>query len=234
MSQAEYPTSGNYRCYIYGIWIDEVVRIEFNEQNAKVPLYSYHRTEYDSVATGKTLVTGNIVMNFRYPGYLTTLLQKLRSGASNPAVLEALAEDSFDLYETLRSMRYDTPEARAERLSKATPESFERDSVIYRAIDRANLMASNEAETIESPLMVAPFDMELRAFTETELPTSRAVNAIKLLHVNITGRSRVISNLSGGGDQGGSGQPIIEVYPFFARTTSEVISWPSRRSESST
>jgi hypothetical protein len=54
--------------------IADMFRVDFQRRASKQPIYGYNSTQFDFVAKGKELVTGNLVINFRYPGYLYNYL----------------------------------------------------------------------------------------------------------------------------------------------------------------
>lgn len=221
----EYPTASNVRCYIDGFHVDEIVRVEVKDQNAKVPLYSHNRAEFDAVANGKLLVTGSIVVNCRYPGYLYTLLKEVRKiRDTNPVLPTARKKNLAQAIQDIRAMNTDDL---VRYLARADRGEFERSSAIVDAIEKVNagepdqrLLPLNIASPIEK---IDPFSMQVNFLDPGSADVSNTTHGLAIFGIHLTGRSRVISNLSGGGDQGGSGQPIVEVYSFFARSISETL-----------
>ena len=78
MATKFYPTPSDVRCYIGNIELDDVFRVDFKRQINHQPVYGYNDQKYGFVAKGKELVTGQIVMNFRYPGYLNAAIKKAK------------------------------------------------------------------------------------------------------------------------------------------------------------
>ena len=71
MYYGDYPTPGDVKVFIAGSWIDDAYRVDFDNKNQKTPLRGYHQKHYALVADGYRIVVGNILVHYRYPGYLT-------------------------------------------------------------------------------------------------------------------------------------------------------------------
>lgn len=61
--------------------VDDMYRVDFQRRVSHQPIYGYDDTQFGFVAQGKELVTGNMIINFRYPGYLRNLIMALAIGA---------------------------------------------------------------------------------------------------------------------------------------------------------
>ena len=61
--------------------VDDMYRVDFQRRISHQPIYGYDDTKFSFVAQGKELVTGNMIINFRYPGYLRNLLLAVSIGA---------------------------------------------------------------------------------------------------------------------------------------------------------
>lgn len=70
MKLGDYPTPNETKLYINGQWIDDAFRVDHEMSNPKVPIYGYHQRNFSQVADGKVIVSGNLMIHFRYPGYL--------------------------------------------------------------------------------------------------------------------------------------------------------------------
>jgi hypothetical protein len=57
--------------------VDDMYRVDFQRRISHQPIYGYDDTQFGFVAQGKELVTGNMIINFRYPGYLRNLIMAL-------------------------------------------------------------------------------------------------------------------------------------------------------------
>lgn len=75
----KYFTCQDARVYIGGTFIDESVYVQFTLQDNKIPLYGYRSRYYDAVAQGKSVVQGQLGLNFVSEGYLYTALNDYTS-----------------------------------------------------------------------------------------------------------------------------------------------------------
>lgn len=76
MARKFYPTPSTTTYYINEYLIEDMFRIDFKRSDRKQPIYGYDSHKYDFVAQGKELVTGQIIVNFRYPGYLRNIIEE--------------------------------------------------------------------------------------------------------------------------------------------------------------
>src|SRR5208337_1350277 len=74
--QGTYFTLTQARMYIGTMFIDELNGCQFALQDNKIPIYGYASRFYDSIAQGKSLVQGQLTINFVSEGYLYTVLQE--------------------------------------------------------------------------------------------------------------------------------------------------------------
>ena len=70
-----FPTPSTTKCYVNDIEVDDMFRVDFKRNINHQPIYGYDDQQYGFVAKGKELVSGQIIINFRYPGYLTALIK---------------------------------------------------------------------------------------------------------------------------------------------------------------
>jgi hypothetical protein len=59
--------------------VDDMYRVDFQRRISRQPIYGYDDKKFGFVAEGKELVTGNIIINFRYPGYLRNFILAVRT-----------------------------------------------------------------------------------------------------------------------------------------------------------
>lgn len=64
------------RIYMNGQFIDEIVEIEGVYDSPQIPIYGYASNHFNTVASGKVIVQGAFTINYKYDGYLWTLLKK--------------------------------------------------------------------------------------------------------------------------------------------------------------
>jgi hypothetical protein len=71
-----YPTPSTTTYYINEYIIDDMYRVDFKRTQQHQPVWGYDSVKYDFIAKGKEITSGNIIVNFRYPGYLRNVLVK--------------------------------------------------------------------------------------------------------------------------------------------------------------
>jgi len=90
------PTRDNYQTYPYDyfsgtdakiffgdVWVDDIVTIQYNVNQAKNPIWGYASQYFDAVARGIVMVQGSLSIAFKETGYLNiiqAMLEKQRSG----------------------------------------------------------------------------------------------------------------------------------------------------------
>ena len=242
-----YPTPSDVKCYINGIELDDVFRIDLKRQVNHQPVYGYNDAKFGFVAEGKELVTGQIVINFRYPGYLTAAIH-------NAAKTAALIDDVFnEKFDPTRLIMNVTPTFYSIKHRFVEGKPLLDDSVMEGMTDGekmkfiANALKEHRGsnQTIVDRLKQT-FDQRFYAETENVLARATVFDSpldrgsdihafdmtIKygnhekdggftrvLRHCVLVGESSTYSAAAGAGnDMSSSAQPIFEVYPFFAKT----------------
>lgn len=71
-----YFTATLARIYIGNLFVDEVHSVQFVLQQNRSPVYGYASRFADAYSTGRSLVQGQIIVNYVHPGYLRTILQE--------------------------------------------------------------------------------------------------------------------------------------------------------------
>lgn len=108
-----YPSPSVVTYYINGLFIDDVFRVDFERKVTHQPIWGFDSQTYDFVARGKEVVSGNIIVNFRYPGYLKAAIQHSKSAIKdvnvsmqdqNRSYIQTL--DPLSLSERMKSLSY--------------------------------------------------------------------------------------------------------------------------------
>lgn len=73
-----YPTASTVAVFINGFHVDQAYQIQYKESANKIPIYGYNDHKFTKVVKGRQSVSGALVLNFVYPGYLNTVLDSLR------------------------------------------------------------------------------------------------------------------------------------------------------------
>ena len=212
MRQGSYPTPAQVSLFLEEVWIDDAYRVEFRKQNPKTPLYGYDEKYFSNVAEGQVIVSGNIVITYRYPGYLWHIIAK-RETEIDPTV-GAYVNLAADI---LRA----NPNQRIEMIREARQKgNLEKvSSVMQRILGTRNWGSPPKAldlvnDTLKEPFgKYKPFNVKIYF----DKPQSAWYHT-QIEDVHFTGSSMTLS-ASGtyGGDSSASGQPIFEVYSFFAK-----------------
>ncbi|RMG69777.1 MAG: hypothetical protein D6710_08300 [Nitrospirae bacterium] len=236
-----YPTPSTVKYYIQGIELDDIYRVDYNRTVRHNPVYGYDSKKFGFIARGKELVTGNIIVNYRYPGYLTTAILNFtvnesaakvgvenKFGNKNSTfVSKETLEVDLGAIDGLGSVD-DKAKAIANRLLEGN--FLSNDEIIARLkknFEDRHLRRQEEEDfsIYSSPLDIdlakLKFDMTVRyGFQDIEHGYVRVFKDCYLI-----GESETVSAAAGtGGDMSSSAQPILEVYPFFCRTIETVSS----------
>jgi hypothetical protein len=233
----DYPTPAQTSIYIGDQWIDDATRVQFEIQHPRIPLYGYNRGEFGAVADGKILITGNLVINYRLPGYLLQAIENARANDTVRNVDTALRIHQGEggdtprltrpkLYELLKELKRDTDSTkRLSRLGRAMRDgTFREVSALMRQVmtsrfrdvdDRWFTQRNNPALGKASDVA---FDIQV-AYGDNYGPMKVDV----LRECYITGMGKAMSASAGGGGFSASGMPIYEVYPFIARTIDQFL-----------
>jgi len=93
-----YYTSAQCRVYIGELFIDELQAIQFNAPNNVVPGFGYASRFADFWADGKSLVQGQLILNYVSEAYMFTVLQTYRKKmlADAAAALTGTAKNTSD------------------------------------------------------------------------------------------------------------------------------------------
>lgn len=232
----DYPTPAQTSVFIGDLYIDDAYRVSFEVEHPRVPLYGYNRNTFSVVADGKLLITGNLTINYRFPGYLTQAIESHRQ-----RVFERTASDTR--YLPLGSTRGLLPEHQEPPPSRVwVRKKFEELRKTTKGSDRLALLAhSLRAGTFRptSQILETMFSVGAHQRPFSSQHTNPAAMKSKgggfdiqvvfgdgygpqrvdlIRDCFITGMGKAISASAGGGDVSVSGMPIYEVYPFIART----------------
>lgn len=210
----KYPTSSTAKCLIGGYWIDDVHRIEYKEINGKVPLQGWNQKYIADVADGQCMIQGALTIFYRYPKYL---LAAIKEATKKMDVPTTDAKEKSRVVDAINFLRSGSPEDRVKFLANANADQFR----LYSEL--LDVAFSGEINTFaSSPVTMAPSEtpggFNMRVIYYDGMMPYYAEN---LVGVYMTGRQKVLSAGTGGGDMGGSGMPLYETYSFFARKLEE-------------
>ena len=90
----KYFTVTGARMYIGNIFIDELNSVQYALQDNAVPIYGYASRYVDAYAQGRSLVQGQLTINFVTEGYLYTVMQEYQRFIQNTQNTQALVNSS--------------------------------------------------------------------------------------------------------------------------------------------
>lgn len=131
------------------------------------------------------------------------------------------AQSTIALIQSLRRM---SPEERATAILEAGND-FQRQSDLLESMFIQRASQDDSTPVGDNPVELSPealisphggFEIEL-VYAKTETPQGSFFVRERILGVHLTGSRKVITAGIGGSDLGGSGQSLIEVYPFLAK-----------------
>jgi hypothetical protein len=69
-----YWSPAQVRLFVDNLWVDDACAVRYQITDNKVPKYGYNNPKFSAVARGTTIVHGRLSINFRYNGYLRSVL----------------------------------------------------------------------------------------------------------------------------------------------------------------
>ena len=235
-----YNTASNIALFINGYHIEQGYGFNYRESIPKTPIYGYNDYEYSKVVRGKGLVQGILVINFVFPGYLTTALTanqdvflpkmfnyNIGYDLTSPSIA---SQYRLNVEDTLRSeLPSNTPgeskRARAEfianLISKKDPVVREQTKkALYQFYMNADPSAEDSGETprkntksLNSPLVA---DSKSVLGNQIDLYYQDPDLCSWFVRFNNVHFTEVSQNNSQAGSEGSS-EPLYEVYEFLAK-----------------
>lgn len=227
-----YPSPSVVTYYIKDVWIDDIFRVDFQRKVNYQPIWGYDSRKYDFVTKGKELVTGNIVINYRYPGYLRAAIKRAQiiDEGTTSIVDKQLSNQPTDVDDpafihTLDSLTLEQKAALVgnKLLFASDAKGLGKNQAlidILKSTLRNNYGSDPQEDmlhSLDSPLSetdIMPFDLRL----QYGFPNSNGTYSRIIKNCILIGESETISASAGvSSDMSSSAQPILEVYSFFAR-----------------
>lgn len=201
-----YFTSAQCQLYIGDLFIDELVTLQYALQTNRVPVYGYCSQFADAWGRGRSIVQGQIVVNYVHQGYLYAAVAKAKTGAvSDPAEINTLAlqiarTTQASINPKLGQMVNDQAKTQLKGLlAKATPDDIQIANSYLRSAKTAG----------QDPYKVNPLYLE-KAFDMRLVIGDGAYQSIRMLEaVELTGDEQIVDARSG--------EVLAESYSFLAR-----------------
>jgi hypothetical protein len=238
-----YPTPSTTTYYINKYLIDDMYRVDFSRKLQHQPIWGYDSRKFDFIASGKELVTGNIIINYRYPGYLRNVIKEhefnqkelnkiISQKRIGPDVESLTAEGVLGDLDSVGTVA-DKSAVIAASIAGAAQDGLEAKKSKGKVIEalKASLESrffldnhgTEEEDLTTSAVFSSPlddatlvlFDMSVRyGFQGVPGGYVRIFKDVALL-----GESQTVSAAAGvGSDMSSSAQAILEIYPFVCRT----------------
>jgi hypothetical protein len=194
--------------YIGNLFIEELAGVQFVLQSNKVPIYGYASEMFDAVGDGKSLVQGQLMINFISEGYLYTVLEEHKAFAGNSTTTPAqqLFQSLLDQQKALQA----TSNPSAATLSQIASIKSQRqqmmaaDPTLASVSKRTTLANSTTAVSKKNGVYrKVPFDIVLELEGGGRTVTRRISNAV------LTSNEQIY---------GDSDSPLIDSYGFIARS----------------
>jgi hypothetical protein len=131
-----YFTGAQVRAYIGNLFLDELQSIQYALQTNVVPVYGYASRYADAWADGKSLVQGQLVVNYVSEGYLYAVLDEYRKRMRQTAEDDATTRDTQDLSRYLEARRAGL--ASANKFANSLDELLRNPDAVRRAAQQAN------------------------------------------------------------------------------------------------
>ena len=241
MSLDNYPTPAQTSVFIGGFHVDDAYGIHFEVQHPRVPLYSYNQSEYTQVADGKILVTGTLMINFRYPGYLAEAIEndqriqdtanlvdqtinkvgnsfgfpesQLAQRARSPHLIPYQRMNKDQLRTTLKAMKQtDDPNVRMQIMALSISNgNFREVSHLARRLFNRGAPVGPVENPVQMASRESRFEIQV-AYGDPGGPMK--VDILK--NCQITGMAKHITSSAHGSRGSVSGAAIFESYPFIA------------------
>jgi len=224
MLPGNYPSPSNVKIYVGDIYLDDAFRVDWQAQNPKTPMYSWADNKYRAVAQGREIVTGRLIVNYRFPGYLMSALEGQSGG--RPVHYNDIKNKVAENVETIATASVEDRIA-ALMAANSKDDNGQDLNMLESALKSVNSPNLGSTSKNKKPAYQAgaqiPFDIKI---IYGDVEGYHLSKTLKDCH--ITGESQTISGAAtGGGDMSSSGSPIYEVYSFFCRSVDESFSNPA-------
>lgn len=202
-----YPSPAEVKVFINeNMWVDDVYRIDYNLTNQRIPLYDYTSQFFKGVAEGHSIVQGQLIINYRFPGYLKYAIEQRL--VKDPSVTRPMNEAA----DAFRDLSEGTDADKVRKLlayKRAGSLSYAKQLMSYNGEDN-----NTNDRNFNSSLTHSKISFNIKiTYGGTEALHSKTIE-----NCYIIGESQVISaSAVANGDTSSSGMPIYEIYSFFGK-----------------
>lgn len=231
-----YSTASTVAAFINGYHIEQAYGFNYKESIPKVPIYGYNDYEFSKVVRGKGIIQGILVINFTFPGYLTSVLvnrgdvyvpRLYNYQFGNGASTEQQHQESIfkDLKTELpANTTKESKQARAEYIANLVATKGTRQKVKKALNDlftNSTLDATRygtdkplkDINTVNSPLIA---DSNSTAGNQIDIYYQDPDLSTWFVRFNNVHFTDISQNISQAGAEGSS-EPLYEIYEFIAQ-----------------
>jgi hypothetical protein len=198
-------------------WIDDAAGIDFQIQDQKTPHFGFRDRYFRTVSHNRTIVSGNLYINFRYPNYLSHAIvgsfqkaegpspfgkSKIPDITKSPSLATSVGDVGVSLMKDLL----------VEDLLRFRSYVADLKKMYYGGGDPNQTPGVNEKRPgeLQTQDSTGTFNIKIQYGDEHLDATKRFTQ--ELQGVYLTGTGHRATMFDGNGDRN-----IIEIYPFFAR-----------------
>jgi len=209
-----YYTPCNVGIYIGGYKVSDAFRVDWDAKDSKTPLYGWADDTFSAVTNGRKIITGRLVINYRYPGYLASAISVFNTQKGSGRLPKDKAEKQQELKEFISLSSTE----RIKFLAKVSAKDYGDNELgeLARVSPRGQFKTSlgEMPDGLEAYKQKRSFDIFI---TYGDIEKEDHIETT-IKDAYIVGQSQVISaSATGGGDVSSSGSPIYEIYSFFAK-----------------
>lgn len=229
--EGDYYSGCDARIFIGDLWVDDIITLQWTRSNAKNPRYSYSDPYFKAVSQGNVLIEGSFAIAFKETGYLPIVLERAtrlgliggttKDKHSTPIVGHYTRGDDVKSpvleYRTVEKVLSDVAN------NRGSTDDFE--AICETLEDR--IWGTSGTKPIPKPDEYDIRSRSVRGGVEYTFPgkgfdivivygdysvgySNHTIKAINDVHINGSSQTIVVN-----------GEPVAEMYNFFARTTDE-------------
>jgi hypothetical protein len=212
--QTIYFTGAQTRIQIGEYYLDDIAEVEGLYQYGRTPIYSYASKHFNTAAQGRVFVTGSLIINFRFDGYLYAFIKAASSdGKNGRKVIDDLLKSAAPPSQVIKQI--ERREGNSKDYINATVNKY---TSIQEGINDNDIKAFQETYwNSEKPQNFLSAD----ARPEFRVPFDIIVKDFRVGYDNENYQERTIKNCfltSNGSVRRVDDSPVVEVYQFIAQS----------------
>lgn len=203
-----YFTGAQCEVWIGDYKLDEAIEIEGVYNLDQIPIYGYASTHFNTVAPGRVMVHGALIINYKYDGYLYAYIKEARKKQKLPVETILTSEKAIEATPKIITQNPTDP---TNKISKEVV-SFDPSNLNKQQIQKLqNLYWADNFDPIQAkprPEFMGPFNIKIKDYRvgyskDSSTTEKELINCF--IHRYATVR-RV------------DGAPVVEIYTFIAKS----------------